>query len=75
MFQNNGLTTHEVNLGAPAYISNICVNGWYEWIYYRDHGAFPKNRYKLGKVLDPVKNKVSQTAQAIITRKGTVVTC
>ena len=31
MFQNNGHTTHEVNLGEPEEISNLCVYGWHEW--------------------------------------------
>ena len=41
MFQNYGLTPHEVTLGAPGDISNLCLYGWYEWTYYHNHGALP----------------------------------
>ena len=74
MFQNNGITTHEVTLGATADIINLCVYGWYEWTYYCNSVTFPENRYKLGRVLGLVKNEGNQMAQSIRTSKGTVVT-
>ena len=62
-------------MSAPAEISNLCVYGWYEWIYYHGHGALTENIDKLGRVLDPIKNDGNKMAQLILTSKGTVVTC
>ena len=58
LFQNNYLTPHELNLGAPADISNLCVYGCYKWTYYRDCGYLPENRDKLGILIGPIKTKV-----------------
>ncbi len=73
LFQANGLTPHAATFGVPKDISNICVFGWYEWVYYRDHGLFPQNKEKLGRVLGPIKNEGNEMAQAVLTSKGTVV--
>ena len=74
LFQLNGLTPHEATLGAPADISNLCNYNWYEWVYYRDHGSFPENKEKLGRVLGPVRNEGNEMAQSVLTFNGTVVT-
>ena len=38
LFQNNGLSPHAATFGSQGDISNLCNFGWYEWVYYRDHG-------------------------------------
>lgn len=73
LFQNNGLTPHTVTFGTQGDISNVCNFGWYEWVYYRDHGAFPNPREKLGRVLGPLRNEGNEMAQAVLTSKGTVI--
>ena len=73
MFQNDGLTPYECTYGVQGDICNICQFGWFEWIYYRDHGVFPINKEKLGKVLGPLKNEGNEMAQAVLTHKGTVI--
>ena len=73
LFQSNGLSPHTSTFGEEGDISNICSFGWYDWIYYRDHGSFPENKEKLGRVLGPIKNEGNEMAQAILTSKGTVV--
>ena len=73
LFQAQGLTPHECTFGVPADISNICNFGWYEWIYYRDHGSFPEMKEKLGRCLGPLRNDGNKMAQAVLTSKGTVV--
>ena len=72
LFQNEGLTPYECTYGIQGDISNICQFGWYEWIYYRDHG-FPINKEKLGKVLGPLKNEGNEMAQAVLTYEGTLI--
>ncbi len=52
---------------------NICNFGWYEWIYYRDHGSFPENKEKLGRVLGPCKNEGNEMAQSVLTSNGTII--
>ena len=74
LFQTNGLTPHEFTLGVPADISNLCLFGWYEWIYYRDADNFPENKEKLGRILGPVRNEGNEMAQSVLTSKGTVIT-
>jgi hypothetical protein len=73
LFQNNGLTPHAATFGAQGDISNICIFGWYEWIYYRDHGSFPIAKEKLGRVLGPIRNEGNEMAQAVLTARGTIV--
>ena len=73
LFQNSGLTPHESTFGVQGDISKLCNFGWYEWIYYRDHGAFPINKEKLGRALGPLKNEGNEMAQAILTSQGTVI--
>ena len=73
LFQNKGLTPHAATFGVEGDISNICHFGWYEWVYYRDHGSFPENKQKLGRVLGPIQNEGNEMAQAVLTSKGTVI--
>ena len=62
LFQNNGLTPHAVTFGESGDISNICNFGYYEWVYYRDHGSFPENKEKLGRILGPIRNEGNEMA-------------
>lgn len=73
LFQNNGLTPHAATLGSQGDISSICNFGWYEWVYYRDHGSFPINKLKLGRVLGPIRNEGNEMAQAVLNQNGKVV--
>ena len=73
LFQNNGLSPHAATFGSQGDISNLCNFGWYEWVYYRDHGSFPINKLKLGRALGPIKNDGNEMAQAILTSKGKVI--
>ena len=73
LFQNKGLSPYSATFGVQGDISNICNFGWYEWVYYRDHGSFPENKEKLGRVLGPVPNEGNEMSQAVLTSKGTVI--
>ena len=54
-------------------MSNHCIFGLYEWVYYRDYGSFPANKEKLGRVLGPLQNEGNEMAQAVLTSKGTAI--
>ena len=73
LFQNNGLTPHAATFGSEGDISNICNFGWYEWVYYRDHGNFPENKQKLGRVLGPMLNEGNEMAQGVLNSNGKIV--
>ena len=73
LFQCNDLSPHTDTFGSQGDISNLCMFGWYEWIYYRDHGSFPANKEKLGRVLGPLRNEGNEMAQAVLTSKETVI--
>ena len=73
LFQNDGLAPFTATFGVQDDISNICNFGWCEWVYYRDHGIFPINKEKLGKVLGPLKNEGNEMAQAILTHNGKII--
>ena len=70
---NEATTPYAVTFGESGSISNICTFAYYEWVYYRDHGSFPENKKKLGRILGPLRNEVNEMAQAIVTHKATVV--
>ena len=72
LFQNDR-PPHEATFGAPGDISRLCNYGFYEFVYYRDHGSFPANKEKLGKVLGPAKNEGNEMAQYVLNAKGVVV--
>ena len=73
LFQNDGLDPHTITFGNQADISNLCSFGWYQWVYYRDHGVFPINKEKLGRVLGPLRNEGNEMAQAVLTSSGKVI--
>jgi hypothetical protein len=68
LFQNDGLAPFTATFGVQDDISNICNFDWFEWVYYRDHGVWPINKEKLGKVLGP--NEIVQT---ILTHNGKII--
>ena len=73
LFQANGLSPHEITFGSQADISNICRYAWYDWVYYKNPASFPESKWKLGRVLGPMKNEGNEMAQAILTSQATVV--
>jgi hypothetical protein len=73
LFQNDSLNPHTITFGDQADISNLCQFGWYEWVYYRDHGVFPINKEQLGRVLGPLKNEGNEMAQAVLSSTGRVI--
>ena len=73
LFQANGLSSHETTFGSQADISNICRYAWYDWVYYKNPSSFPESKWKLGRVLGPIKNEGNEMAQAILTSQATVV--
>jgi hypothetical protein len=73
LFQNETLNPYTITFGQIADISSFCRFGWYEFVYYRDHGIFPINKEKLGRVLGPLKNEGNEMAQAVLTANGKVV--
>ena len=72
LFQNNR-PPHEATFGESGDISRLADFGFLQWCYYRDHGSFPANKSKLGRVIGPCKNEGNEMAQNILTAKGTVV--
>jgi hypothetical protein len=36
LYQLHGSNPHTATFGTQADISNLCLFGWYEWVYYRD---------------------------------------
>ena len=61
------------NFGLQGDISNLCIFGLYEWLYYHDGGSLPKNKLKIGRVLGPIKNEGNEMAQAVMNAKARVV--
>ena len=74
LFQLHGSTPHTATFGAEADISNLCLFGWFEWVYYRDQqAAFPFQKECLGRCLGPARNEGNVMANWILTQKGTVI--
>ena len=73
LFQTQGQTPYSATFGVQGDISNLCNFGWYEWVYYRDHGSFPENKEKLGRALGPTTNEGNQMAQAVLVASGKVI--
>jgi hypothetical protein len=72
LFQNER-PPHEATFGEQADISKLCDFGFYEFVYYRDHGSFPENKEKLGRVLGPALNEGNEMAQYVLNFKGNVI--
>ena len=73
LFQCDGVSPHTMTFGSQGDISNIYTFGWYEWVYFRDHGSFPSNKEQLGRVLGPLRNEGNEMAQAVLNGNGKVV--
>ena len=57
-------------------IANLCLFGWYEWVYYRDHqAAYLFQKECLGGCLGPAKNEGYVMMNWILTLNGTVIPC
>ena len=54
---------------------NLCIFGYYEWVYYRDQGSFPQNKKQLVRVLGHIRNKDNEMSQAVVTHKARVLPC
>ena len=74
LFQLHGMNPHTATFGTQADISNLCLFGWYEWVYYREQQApYPFQKECLGRCLGPAKNEGNVMANWILTQKGTVI--
>ena len=73
IFQNHGLTPHEATFGSQCDTSKICQFTWYQWVYFRNYNSFPEAKECFSRVLGPVKNKGSETNQAVLNSKATIV--
>ena len=75
-FQLHGMNPHTATFGTQADISNLCLFGWYEWVYYREQQApYPFQKECLGRCLGPATNEGNVMANWILTQKGTVIPC
>ena len=55
-------------------ISSLCQFGWYDWCYFRDHGAsFPFGKEVLGRVLGPARGAGNEMCQWVLKVNGQVV--
>ena len=58
LYQLHGSNPHTATFGTQADISNLCLFGWYEWVYYRDQmAAYPHQKECLGPCLGPARNE------------------
>ena len=74
LFQLKGSNPHTATLGTQADISNLCLFGWYEWVYYRDKTArYPHQKECLGRCLGPARNEGNVMANWVLTQQGTVI--
>ena len=74
LFQLHGTTPYTSLTSEEGDISNLCQFGWYQWCYYREHGAsFPFNKEVLGRVLGPAKGEGNELSQWILKANGRVV--
>ena len=74
LFQLQGTNPHTATFGTQADISNLCLFGWYEWIYYRDQlAAYLFQKECLGRCLGPARNEGNLMANWILTQKGTMI--
>ena len=73
-FTLHGSNAYTATTSKEGDISNLCQYDWYEWCYFRDHGAgFPFNKEVLGRVLGPSRGEGNEMAQWILKSNGQVV--
>jgi hypothetical protein len=73
-FTLHGRNAYTATTSTEGDISNLCQYDWYEWCYFRDHGAgFPFNKEVLGRVLGPARGKGNEMAQWILKSNGQVI--
>ncbi len=74
LFQFNGTNPHTATYGTEAYISHLCVFGWYEWVYYCNQSAvYTYQKECLGRCLGPAKNEGNIMTQWVLKENGKVV--
>ena len=63
IFKLHGWNAHTFLTGEEGDILNLCQFAWYDWCYFRDHGAaFPFEREVLGQILGPPKGEGNEMA-------------
>jgi hypothetical protein len=73
-FTLHGSNAYTATTSTEGDISNLCQYDWYEWCYFRDHGAgFPFNKEVLGRVLGPARGEGNEMAQWILKSNGQVI--
>jgi hypothetical protein len=76
LFQLNKTNPHTATFGTEADISHLCVFGWYEWVYSRNHSAaYLFQKECPGRCLGPAKNEGNIMAQWVLKENGKVVPC
>lgn len=74
MFSPHGTNPHTALTGDVGDISNLCQYDFYEWCYFREHGAtFPHDKEVLGRILGPAKGAGNEMPQWILKVNGNVV--
>ena len=67
-------TPHTTLMNNQGDISSLCQFGWYDWCYFRDHGAsFPFGKEVLGRVLGPARGAGNEMCQWVLKVNGQVV--
>ena len=61
--------------GQPYDISNLCLFGWHDWVYYIDTrvGGFPLSSQSLGRCLGPVDHAGNAMSQWVLNNNGKVL--
>ena len=74
LYQLHGSNPHTATFGTQADISNLCLFGWFEWVYYRDQmAAYPHQKECLGRCLGPARNEGNVMANWVLTQNGKVI--
>jgi hypothetical protein len=74
LFQLNESNPHAMTFGMEDDISNLCHNGWYKWVYFRNvETSVPYQKERLGRCRGPAKNEGNVMAQWILKENGKVV--
>ena len=73
-FQDQDKITDEYTFGKQSNMDDVYKFGWHDWVCYRDHGSYPKNKEKLGRVLRTHNNEVKEMSQSIVASRGYVIT-
>ena len=71
----DGMVPYTKMTGQPYDISNPCLFGWYDWVYYIDTrvGGFPLSSQSLGRCLGPVDHAGNAMSQWVLNNNGKVL--